>query len=183
MATQLDFIQALVQEVLNRLPPAGTVSNPKDETPFSKSFQDEFKRLTPAEFQAKYGVAYGSPLPPLPSPPPPDKVKEYAAQWYSWQGFLRGPMPLVAGETQEAVANQAISDNANELATYYTGLPAGVCDAYVAVVACLTGMVPSYGYYRAFLGGSSPLQPYINPEHWDFSRFCESLPGGSPSGG
>lgn len=191
MATALEIAVAQanlkLDTLLERFPAPG--QPPPEPTPKPSSadiFKAKYKKLTPAEFEAKYGVPYGASLPPLSTPPPPDKVIEYAAQWYSWQGFLRGPLPVEPPETQESVAAQVIDDNANERPTFYTGIGIGsgpyLCDSDIAVVFYLTGMGPSLGYCRAHMGGPT-LQPYLNPERWDFPRFCASLPGGQPSGG
>ena len=163
-----------------KVQPAPAIPAVPTVDPGIAAFKAERARLSLIDFKAKYGVDFGAPLPPLPIPLDPERVKEYAWQGYTWQGQSRGgPVPMVQGEDQAAICAQVIDDNANGRATYYTGN--GLGDVDVCTVGFLSGLWASFGYQHAFMGGGASPAPYCHPgDRWDFPRFCASLPGGSP---
>ena len=187
MASQLDIIQALANDISTKLDtvlekvaaPAPTTPPTPSPADLAGDFIAKFTPLDPAAFKALYGVEFKQPLQPLPQPYVPDAVIAYARNGYNMQGeYVGGPTCKLGIDTSpEAVAIVAVSDNANNLATYYTGM--GQTDQTVAAVLAKTGMIMSLALSQASLGGGSNQKPIV----WKgipWPTFVEMLAGGSP---
>lgn len=186
MTATLDIVSAKIDTLtdmvaaLQKQGPAPGSAPPTDPAAAAvAAFVAEFTPLDPAAFQAKYDVAFQSKLPSLGATPLPDAVKAYAQNGYNADGNYVGGPTCAAGQdaSPEAVAAQAVNENANHLATYLTGN--GETDAYVAVVLAKMGMVLSYNKWREFCTGPTPAR-------WkkiDFNTFVAGIRGGPPSGG
>ena len=150
MASQLDIIQALLNDnstkpdqilvTVSTGAPSTPPPTPKNDV---QDFIDKFTPLDPAAFEALYGVPFKHALAALPQPYVPDAVIAYARNGYNIQGeYVGGPTcKLGIDASPEAVAVVAVSDNANNLATYYTGM--GQTDQTVAACLAKMGMVMS----------------------------------------
>ena len=155
-------------------PPSVTPPAPADD---SAAFILQFTTLDPVAFKAKFGREFKQPLPPLPAPYDPQAVLDYAQSGYNPQGeYVGGPTcKLGIDASPEAVAIQAVYDNAHNLSTYYTGF--GETDRTVAAVLAKTGMTMSEALSFASLGSGSNQKPSA----WKGSGWSSGT--STPSGG